>query len=136
MCKLKRGKYYVGDPCYIFDQSWFEIVNKIEHIKTGGQVVELFRKRCYIGNTEYGDGIYRDNKNRWYNVDTGLIAVLPVSLVARDGYLTVKAIEKHGGMHIIDFKQDFEVRQEGGVLYFGEIIIDTKGVDFNSDDEI
>ncbi len=124
MSKLKKGKYYVGDPCYIFGKSWDKVLNDTDYFDNG-EIVKVFSKDCIVGGTAYGDGIYTDNFGREYNVDAGLIGVLPVSLISIDKIYTIKQIEKHKGMHIIDFKEAFEVSISGGIFEFGDIKIDT-----------
>lgn len=124
MAKLKKGKYYVGDPCYIFGKSWDKVLNDTAYFDNG-EIVKVFGKDCIAGGTAYGDGTYTDNFGREYNVDAGLIGVLPVSLISIDKEYTLKQIEKHKGMHIIEFKEDFEVSISGGVFEFGAITIDT-----------
>ena len=89
MSKLKKGKYYVGDPCYIFGKSWDKVLNDTDYFDNG-EIVKVFSKDCIVGGTAYGDGIYTDNFGREYNVDAGLIGVLPVSLISIDKIYTIK----------------------------------------------
>lgn len=124
MSKLKKGKYYVGDPCYIFGESWSEVLDDTYYFNND-EIVKVFGKDCIAGRTAYGDGTYTDNFGREYNVDAGLIGVLPVSLISKDKRYTLKQIEKHKGIHIIEFKEDFEVSISGGVFEFGAITINT-----------
>jgi len=131
MAKLKRGKYYIGDPCYIFDKSWDKILDDTDHFNDG-KIVTLFGKECIAGSTAHGDGVYLDNYNREYAVDAGLVGAIPVCLIFVDKCYTLKEINKNKEMHIINFKEDFEVSIEDGVFYFGHIIIDT---DFTYTDE-
>lgn len=132
MSKLKKGKYYVGDPCYIFNKSWNKVLDDTNYFKNN-EIVKVFGKECIVGSTAYGDGTYTDNYGRDYNVDSGLIGVLPVSLISEDKKYTLKQIENHKGMHIIEFKEDFEVSISVGVFVFGAIIIDT--TNDNSDED-
>lgn len=134
MNKLKKGKYYIGDPCYIFGESWSNVLADTDFFNSGG-VVKLFGKECIVGATAYGDGTYTDNFERNYNVDAGLIGALPVSLISIDKKRTVKEIAKHNGMHIVEFKDDFEVSISGGIFIFGDIKIDTANDDDDDDDD-
>ena len=71
MSKLKKGKYYVGDPCYIFGKSWDKVLNDTDYFDNG-EIVKVFSKDCIVGGTAYGDGIYTDNFGREYaGSDTG-----------------------------------------------------------------
>jgi hypothetical protein len=124
MEKLKKGKYYIGDPCYIFGDSWVEVLNQTDYFNDG-EIVKAFGKDCIAGGTSYGDGIYKDNHKRKYWVDAGLMGCLPISLINKDKKYTKKNIEESEGMHIIDFKEDFEVSISSGIFKFGNIIIKT-----------
>lgn len=121
---LPKGKYYVGDPCYIFNKSWDEICTMLFD-EGSNLLTELYKKPVFIDSTAYGDGIYYDQFSRKYYVDAGLIGCLPISLLRKDSKQTISSVQKHEGMHIIDFKEDFEVSCYNGVFQFGEIIIDT-----------
>lgn len=124
MKKLKKGKYYVGDPCYIFKENWIKVLHDT-HYFDDGEIVKVFNEDCIAGGTAFSDGMYLDNYNREYYVDAGLLGVLPVSLLLIDNLYTVEEIEKAEGMHIIEFKNDFEVSIDNGIFKFDTIIIDT-----------
>ena len=42
--KLEKGFYYVGDPGYLFNQSWEQILNDTEYFKKSN-VCEIFGKK-------------------------------------------------------------------------------------------
>ena len=130
--KLKKGIYYVGDPCYIFNNSWLEVLNATNYFNDN-EIVTVFKKECCAGGTAYGDGSYFDNFNRKYWVDAGLIGVFPISLINKDKKVTRKKIELSEGMHIIEFTEDFEVSISGGIFKFGDILINT--ADDESEDD-
>jgi hypothetical protein len=132
MEKLKKGKYYVGDPCYIFGKSWSEVLEKTDYFNSG-EIQLLFGKKCIAGGTAYGDGTYKDNYGREYWVDAGLIGIMPVSLLSIDKEYNVLKINKEKGMHIVEFNEDFEVSIDNGVFKFGDIIINTKDDEDNED---
>lgn len=129
---MKKGKYYIGDPCYIFDASWDDILNQTNYFSDGECTIK--GKICVGGGTSYGDGCYYDNEGRKYYVDAGLIAILPISLLKIDNEITISEIEKSEGMHIIDFKEDFTAECENGKFRFGNIKINTDDED-DEDDE-
>jgi hypothetical protein len=79
---MKGGKYYVGDPCYIFDEHWVEILDQTNFLEDGHHTI--FGERIFAGGTAYGDGSYSDQYGRHYWVDAGLLAVVPVSLLKID----------------------------------------------------
>lgn len=129
--KLRKGTYYVGDPCYIFSESWSEVLNATNYFNDDN-IVKIFGKECIAGGTAYGDGSYFDNFGRKYWVDAGLIGALPISLINKDKNVTLKKVKASEGMHIIEFTEDFEVSISNGVFNFGNIIINT--TDDDSDD--
>lgn len=133
MEKLKKGKYYIGDPCYIFGDSWIDVLEKTNYFDNG-EILKLYGKKCAAGNTAYGDGTYRDNYGREYGVDAGLIGIMPVSLLSIDKEYTISKINKEKGMHIVEFKEDFEVSINKGIFTFGDIIIDTANDSEDDDD--
>jgi hypothetical protein len=124
--KLKKGTYYVGDPCYIFGKSWSDFLNMLRFFGDC-DIVKVFGEECIAGRTAYGDGSYFDNFGRKYCVDSGLVGILPISLIDKDRVVTLEKIEESKCMHIIDFSEDFEVSIYNGVFNFGNVIINTGG---------
>ena len=123
---MKAGLYYVGDPCYAFDESWHKILEDTKYLEDGEH--KIFGKTIFAGHTAYGDGEYKDNFGRKYAVDAGLLAIMPVSLINIDKKVSRKEIEKSKVMHIVIMDKDFDCEMVGdGVFRFGDIKIDTKG---------
>ena len=129
---FKRGKYYVGDPCYVVaDDNWMKLIDS-----TGCFGSENYNNPpnwdhgkftyngadCYAHGTAEGDGEFQDNYNRTYGVDAGLIGVIP--FVACDGDFL------EGG-NIVEFENDFIVYYDNGRFIFGNIIIDTNFDDYD-----
>lgn len=131
---MKKGTYYVGDPCYIFDKSWDKILTETGCF-SGDDEYTLFGEQCAIGGTAYGDGCYMDNFGQQYWVDAGLIGILPISLINIDNKLSIEEIRKSEGMHIIECDTDFKVSIKNGIFQFGSIIIDTARIDEEQEDE-
>ncbi len=108
---LKAGKYYIGDPSYIFNESWGNALHAILNFDDGGG--KLFGKDCFASGTSTGDGVYRDSERREYAVDCGMLSLLPISLLRRDSVFTVKDIvdKTHPHLkdliHIVEFDKDF-----------------------------
>ena len=122
--KLKKGIYYIGDPCYIFNKSWDDLLESNDYFNKEG-VINIFNNECVISNTDYGDGIYFDNSGRKYAVDSGLIGILPIELIDKDKVVTFDEVENSIYMHMYAYAEDFEVDVFEGVFYFGNVIIDT-----------
>lgn len=124
--KLKKGLYYVGDPCYIFDKSWQDVLKTTNFFRNNTMI---FGEDCLIGNTAYGDGTYFDQLKNKYFVDSGSIGILPISLINIDKKKTWQQIHRSDFMHMHEFTEDFEVSVENGVFKFGNIIINTNQED-------
>ncbi len=131
MKTFKAGKYYIGDPCYIFEKSWSDVCDSVIFKYED----EYKGKPLLIGSTSYGDGTYTDDQNRKYWVDSGTIGILPISFLKVDKKETIKSINKSEGMHIVEFENDFTASIENGIFMFGDIKIDTCSDDEDWDDE-
>ncbi len=124
MNTLPAGKYFVGDPCYVFDDdSWSGLMDKRFDEMSDGVTFFWDGKKVWTHSTAYGDGEYGDSTGRMsFGVDAGLIGVVPVELATEEA-LNDKSLT------IIEFMQPFNVLYDGGVFYIGHIIIDTSGTD-------
>lgn len=121
--KLNKGLYYVGDPCYIFNESWDKVLNETDFFENTNTL--LFGEKFIGGGTAHGDGSYFDNFGREYFVDAGLLSCLPISLLEIDNVYTVDQVKEREGFHIIEFTEDFEVYCDSGYFEFGHITIET-----------
>lgn len=125
--KLPAGKYYVGDPCYVInDENWRKICLNMDwdkHSNCGEKnIIRIGDDSYYEATTKYGDGGYKDNSGRMYSVDAGVIGVVPMSLVEKQGYLDTR----YSHYHIADFDEEFDVYvDENKVFHIGDIIIKT-----------
>ena len=121
---MKAGIYYIGDPCYLFDQSWQKILNETNYLEDGKHII--FRETVFCGSTAYGDGCYKDNLGRGYGVDAGLIGILPVSLLDIDKKVSQEEVKNSDYMHIVEMKEDFDCNVHEGIFRFGDIKINTR----------
>lgn len=125
--KFKKGTYYVGDPCYLFDKSWGDVLNETNFFYWPHNGELKFRgKVVAAGSTAYGDGTYQDGEGREYWVDSGMIGILPISLEKIDNKFREGKPFKEGGAHVIKFTTDFDVEISDGIFTFGNIVINTK----------
>ena len=129
--KFPKGRYYVGDPCYIFKDSWDSILNETHYFENEVQKIGDTRVFCF--HTAHGDGTYYDNYGRKYWVDAGLIGILPIELLKIDSVYTESEIEESEGMNIVEFDEDFFAGHDNGVFNFSHIVIDTTGEYENED---
>jgi hypothetical protein len=112
---LPAGKYYLGDPCYVWpDDLWMDFCHELENsalidTKGYGYAVAL--------STAYGDGVYPGNHGLPdLGVDAGLIGLVPLQYVIEHGE-GLETAEKLGA--IVEFDTSVEVWDEDGTLHFG-----------------
>lgn len=119
--KLKAGKYWVGDLCYLIEdqKDWDQVV---KFMFGGGDspkygVFKLKGAEGAIFGTAYGDGCYRDQNGNEYGVDSGTLGLFPAEFASgrfADG----------GVIHY--FPEDFPVSCVKGEMRFGHLRIPTK----------
>ena len=127
-CKLPAGKYYVGDLCYVMDDSWDEICEHICHNKFSSGIFTLKDgTTMFVSGTRHGDGIYPDNIGNEYGVDSGTIGCVLVGSIN----LKHKGNKiKYGVVH--DFKRQFKTCGHtgkpdwDGAIVIGHIIVETE----------
>lgn len=125
--KFKKGSYYIGDPCYLFDKSWGDVLHETDFFNQPFKGECKFKGKVVAGGaTAYGDGVYQDKEGKEYWVDSGMLAILPISLEKIDGKFREGRPFKEQGAHIVKFDSDFDVEISDGIFTFGHIIIDTK----------
>ena len=127
--KFKKGKYYIGDPCYVVEKQdkWMELLEKTNYFKNEEQEYKGYP--ILAGSTAYGDGVYGDNEGRIYCVDAGLIGIMPIECIDKKH----DNIEDLG--NIVEFEDDFDVSIEDGVFEFGNILINTIWDEDEDEDE-
>jgi len=115
---LKKGKYYIGDPCYVIGGNDEEREKLLQETNNFENDIQFYKGYpILIGNTADGDGIFKDNKGEVYGVDSGSIGIIPI--VAIDHKF------ERLYCHVITFKEDFVAEIEDGLFKFGNRIIKT-----------
>lgn len=127
---LKAGTYYIGDPCYIFEESWGKVLDNTKYFKD--DTAKLFDNDFFCSSTAHGDGLFEDQNGCEYPVDAGCISCLPISLIEIDNKVTEEDIKNFG--KIVTFKNDFVCQEEDGIFNIGDIIINTRG-SYGEDEE-
>lgn len=129
---LKPGKYYLGDPSDVLPSKIFNgIWGNIHNFESGKFIINNLD--FVVHNTHYGDGIFKDTKNRSYGIETGVIALVHIDLID-----DINKCKKKG--HLFDFKDKVNFIYDAGVFYIRSnkkyIKIDTRNLtEYNSDYE-
>lgn len=108
---LPAGRYYIGDPCYVFaEDAWDRL---IENDLEGAVTFE--GHALWAHYTAWGDGEYHDQRGHAYGVDSGTLAAVPEALVVRSS--------EDG--HWLDAPNGLRVSYDGGTFCFNDVVIHT-----------
>jgi len=125
------GKYYIGDLCYVLDDEIYDAV-----VCNGGD--GFFNNGKHTAghfSTAIGDGSYEGTNGKTYNVDAGIIGIVPAELMkdAMDkeawGVLTFHNEFKFGCTHDATFYVKDEVNPANSFK------IPTAGVEEDEDED-
>jgi hypothetical protein len=124
---MPKGKYYIGDLCYVMHDEWDEVHKLLfpEPIDSSTWTDGVFTlkdgRKFAIYSTAYGDGCYLDQDGKEYGVDAGSIGCIKVSDIDQNN----KENDIKLG-HVHEFKSDFITdSDEDGNITFGDIVIKT-----------
>ena len=115
---VPEGSYVIGDPCYaVPDKDWDGLLQSCNYFESPiGYVKDGVQKFSVLAfGTKWGDGSYRGTDGRVYDVDAGLIGLVPVELVKNLAEHTILVLNK----------DTLCVNDGSGKLTFGHITIDT-----------
>lgn len=131
---MKAGKYYVGDLCYVLNDSWDEFCDIIivERRTLDGEFKFKDGRRFATYGTKWGDGYYKDQDGHGYGVDAGLIGCVRVD----DIDVGLRDSKSDFGGRIVTFDKDFDTWVENGIIRIGHLSINTDpGFDENYEPE-
>lgn len=108
MYTLPAGKYFVGDPCYVFSNErnnkdrWSELLNISDFFEK--PYVEFEGHKLFATPTAWGDGGYYDQFGNEYSVDAGLIGAVPFALwdISEDEQKELNRLGK-----VVEFNSEF-----------------------------
>jgi hypothetical protein len=121
MFKLPAGKYYIGDPCYVFaDATWQKLLDDVDDF-LDGEIKHVSGFDLWAHSTAWGDGTYADQNGIEYGVDSGSLGAVPIGMVDN-----VDGLE-HGT--VMDFPNGLTVEYDNGTFWFGSIVIKTDDAD-------
>ena len=135
---LPSGKYWIGDPAYVFpndgpmSNKWDELLEKSNFLE-GEMPVELDdgKIKVWAAGTAYGDGRYPSSIGFDFPVDSGTLGIIPIEIVA---YLNRTDVDLNQLGYILNFKTPFRISVEDGAFTFGHITINTCSADYDEED--
>lgn len=118
---MPAGKYYIGDLCYVMSKDWGKVCDIIipDNDLRGGEFTLEDGRGFASYATKHGDGAYKPNVGGFCPVDAGLIGCILINDIAKD---EMEGIED--GI-IVDMPRPFDTGSQGGVIFFGNVVIDT-----------
>ena len=129
---LELGKYYLGDPSNVLSEKiYIGILENIYQFNNGK--LNINGIYIIIHNTHSGDGIFIDTRNRKYNIQSGLLGLIPLELIE-----DINLCKKDG--HVFNFKNKVNFIYDAGIFYIKSgkkyINIDTRNMnEYDSDCE-
>lgn len=120
--KLPAGTYFIGDPCYCFDDhdKWMKLLDHCDFF-SGCEVFMFEGKAMFGAGTMYGDGCYLDQDFNEYSVDAGLIGATPVEFLGSK--YSRAEMERLG--QFVTFAEDVDAYEDDGDIVIGHIRIVT-----------
>jgi hypothetical protein len=120
---VPAGKYVLGDPCYsVPGHLWGDLLDScgLFGLDEGGSSVGFVAGHHVLGfGTAYGDGMYKGSDGHSYGVDAGMIGLVPYELAVG---------QEWGGLsRVVEFTENTVCTNQGGLMRFGDIVIDTLG---------
>lgn len=114
---LPPGKYYIGDPYWIFnDQTLQALLVAAKHFQEG-DIVEFNGFELWAAKTAWGSGTFEDQNGAEYAVDSSYLGAVPLELVEVPEGL------EHGTS--MEFSIGLNVKEHKGTFWFGIIVIKT-----------
>lgn len=118
---MSAGTYYIGDLCYVMHKEWDEFCGLTinENACLDGKFVLNDGREFVTFGTMYGDGVYSDNSGKPYGVDAGLIGAIKVEDISEEDKANIQC------GNVVVFEDDWVAKTESGVLFFGDVVINT-----------
>ena len=132
---LPAGKWWIGDPCYIFPHKgpmggkWDDLLAEVDFFDVSYGELDDGKIKVWAASTAYGDGRYVGSNGKAFPVDAGLIGIVPQETVDYLGR-TDNDLDYLG--LFIEFTEPFLVKSNNGLFHFGHIRIDTG--DYNDEE--
>ncbi len=120
---LPKGKYYVGDPCYLLESKDYDTLVEAICAEDTNKIQKVFKDfKMYVHSTRFGDGVYASNIKTAFFVDSGMLGCFKINIksLTKEKF---KNLERLGAF--IEFEKDFTATYENGIFIFDNITIDT-----------
>jgi hypothetical protein len=105
---LVSGKYFLGDPSLVLpNKIYIGIFGNIYNYINGKY--NILGKDFCVHTTHYGDGEYYDTRNRKYNIESGMIGLIPIELIE-----DINLCKNKG--HIFNFTKKVYFLYDGGLF--------------------
>lgn len=130
--------YFIGDLCYVIrdDDLWSKICDAMfpeTSNEANDGLLEVLGHQFVSFSTKYGDGTYYGSGNA-FSVDSGMIGMISLNTLAALGqHHTAAYLAEHGCVRT--YQSDFSCENDDGVLYFGNLVIDTACVEDEEEDD-
>lgn len=115
--------FYIGDICYVLDKALYRELWGVKHGYQDGCFQDPKTELWFsVQGTAYGDGCYEDQYGNTYDVDAGVIGLVPLELVAvADPEIYGTVIRIPGIAHFAASDGLFRIAVPNGKVY----VIDT-----------
>ena len=128
---LSKGKYFLGDTSILPTKILIGIWGDMYHFRNGKY--NVYNYEFVAHNTHSGDNIFKDTKNRSYNISSGFIGLININLIEN-----INECKNLG--HIFNFEKDINFIYDAGIFYIKSskkyIQINTRNSEFyDSDNE-
>lgn len=145
--KLTPGKYWIGDPCYVYPNTeWQDFCNNLFDKERGKKCVDGIEMdykdvSFLVIGTAYGDGNYsltqKDVEIASLGVDAGLLSIIPLHLVESWKGIKGEWGNDHTDLleigHVIELTTEVSFVAHGGNFCFGDFEVIT--ADIEEDEE-
>ena len=116
--RLPAGIYFIGDPMCVLDkETWRDDVYMKQEIYDRGLCIWKYK-------TYWGDGVYYDQYDNKYGVDSASIGAVHIDQVVPDKLFYVYEKCAYGTLY--HFDKDFDCVWEDGVFRIGHFEINTR----------
>lgn len=127
MASFDPGTYFLGDICYALDEEIYHKFWGDEKDFADGEY-EVQDSKFAVGGTAHGDGTYTGSDGTKFDVDAGVLGVVPKELWKKD-----ESDLSLGGGKVVNVERRLLFNSENGIFKF---VVDGKTITVNTNDEV